>query len=227
MCRLIVFLLTKCASSVDRFKTSSRAGLTSTTRPRSSADVDQSLADPVSQHSDSPSPREKDALMVRSASLRSVALQQSLTVRSPARLPESNAVSVASPASVDAARDITEHGTVSVAINTSVLREAGSGYLRHESAAQTSPHQLSKFSVSEASVDNYVPEHSSDHVRAGRHGSEQTVDKSLMTEQTGQLNVPNAPPAWNHILDSLSARLGAMRSRVVIAEQRLNAGKEQ
>lgn len=180
------------------------------------SNMHRSLEHSDSQHSDSLSPREKDTSMVRAAHLRSVVLQ-SPTLTSPQRSHASDASFVAPSASVD------ERGAVSIAINTSSFSGSQKVHARNESAAQTSPYALRTVAVAEASVDAHLPERTVDNFsRVSRVGHEQTVDRSLMTDQTGQVNSSNPPPAWNHILDSLSARLGAMRNRVVIAEQQLN-----
>jgi hypothetical protein len=167
-----------------------------------------------SLHSDSSSPREKDASMMRAAHLRSVALQQSSKGKSLPTTQVSDFIPVAPPGSVD----------VLLAINSSVLDDSQRSHLKFESAAQPSPNASRVVALSDVSVLTNLPDRVLDHTsRFVSHRVEQTVDRSLMTDETGQVTAPNPPPAWNHILDSLSARLGAMRSRVVIAEQKLNS----
>jgi len=127
------------------------------------------------------------------------------------RLKISDFVPVAPPGSVDAL----------LPINSSVLNDSQRGHSKFESAAQPSPNASSVVALSDVSVLTNLPDRILDHTsRFVSHRVEQTVDRSLMTDQIGQVTAPNPPPAWNHILDSLSARLGAMRSRVVIAEQK-------
>ena len=211
-----------CENYADRPPNRPHAAPSKVTQHRSSSDAlsmhrSHERSDSHQSDTSSPSPREKDSSMMRAAHLRSVALQQSSDVKSPPRSQASDVNSVAPPASVH------ERGSVSIAINTSSLSDSEKVRARYESAAQTSPYAFRTVAASEASVNAHLPERALDNMpHAARLGLEQTIDRSLMTDQTGQDNASNPPPAWNHILESLSARLGAMRNRVVIAEQQMN-----
>jgi hypothetical protein len=204
----------------NRLQHRSNTDSTAAAFPRSVADVSLGLnchEHVVSQNSDSASPTDKDESMIRAACYRSVALQHSSISTSPPRSESWNVVPTAPQASVH------HNGNSSTAINTSRLHDASGSHLRHDSAAQTSPFAFRAVSVSEASVDANLPECALDiQSRFAPLGPEQTVNRSPMTDQKLPVHAAKPPPAWNNILDSLSARLGAMRSRVIMAEQKLN-----